>query len=132
MNVLYVRFVFKIKGANTPKVHMFLGPVALGPLSLNFTITFLIAVITKNQNINTNALDTDDENTDRINTPTIIIIGEKNVIKSNAVDSADLPSVSDTNISNGFTSLSLSPAPPTLLLPAAADGAFDNGSILLY
>jgi len=121
MNVLYVRFVFGINGANTPKVHMFLGPDVLGPLSLNFTITFLIAVTTKNQNTNTNAFDTDDENTDRIKTPTIIIIGEKNVMKSNAVDNADFPSVSDTNISNGFTSLS--PPPPILLLPAAADGA---------
>ena len=110
MNVLYVRFVFGIKGANTPKVHTFLGPVVLLPLSLNATIAFLMAVITKNQNIKTNALATEDENTDKIKTPTIMMIGAKNVIKSNAVDNADLPSVSETNISNGFTSAA--PPPP--------------------
>jgi hypothetical protein len=110
MNVLYVKFVFGIKGANTPKVHTFLGPVVLLPLSLNATIAFLMAVITKNQNIKTNALATEDENTDKIKTPTIMMIGAKNVIKSNAVDNADLPSVSETNISNGFTSAA--PPPP--------------------
>ena len=110
MNVLYVRFVFGIKGANTPKVHTFLGPVVLLPLSLNATIAFLIAVITKNQNIKTNALATEDENTDKIKTPTIMMIGAKNVTKSNAVDNAPLPSVSETNISNGFTSAA--PPPP--------------------
>ena len=112
MNVLYVRFVFGINGANTPKVHTFLGPVVLLPLSLNATIAFLMAVITKNQNIKTNALATEDENTDKIKTPTIMMIGAKNVIKSNAVDNADLPSVSETNISNGFTSAAPPPPPP--------------------
>ena len=111
MNVLYVRFVFGIKGANTPKVHTFLGPLVLLPLSLNATIAFLMAVITKNQNIKTNALATEDENTDKIKTPTIMMIGAKNVTKSNAVDNADLPPLQETNKSKGFKSAAPPPPP---------------------
>jgi hypothetical protein len=47
----------------------------LSELPVNFVITFLIPVTTKNQNINTNAFDTDAENTDKINTPNMIIMG---------------------------------------------------------
>jgi hypothetical protein len=75
VNVLYVRFVFGIKGVKTPTLHIELLDFDLSELPVNFVIIFLIPVTTKNQNIYTNAFETDAENTDKINTPNMIIIG---------------------------------------------------------
>ena len=75
MYVLYVRLVLGISEPKTAVLHI-LSPGILGlVLPVILEIICRIPVITKNQNIKTKAFDNDAENTDKINTPKIIIIG---------------------------------------------------------
>ena len=57
VNLLYVRLVFGIKGVKTPTLHIELLDFDLSELPVNFVITVLIPVTTKNQNKYTNAFE---------------------------------------------------------------------------